>query len=115
MKAKRKRCVCGFMADVNEWNSKGVAMYCPECGGYELARDDLYEMGLQTRMMRVFFDRWRRQMKADAEDERIDDEAYRCACEMAVEMVDEMFRGLEDADREWRDENIEEVDYLWRS
>ena len=42
MKVKRKRCVCGFMADVDEWNSKGVAMYCPECGGYELTRDDLY-------------------------------------------------------------------------
>ena len=34
---------------------------------------------------------------------------------MAVEMVDEMFRGLEDADREWRDEKREEVEYLWRA
>lgn len=34
---------------------------------------------------------------------------------MAVEMVDEMFRGLEDADREWRDDRKEEVEYLWRA
>ena len=101
---RRKRCVCGFMADVDQWNAKGVVMYCPECGAFDLSRDDLYEMGLQTRMMRVFLDRWRKQMKADAENPEIDDEAYRSACEMAVEMADEMFRGLEDADREWRDE-----------
>lgn len=112
---RRKRCVCGFMADVDEWNAKGVVMFCPECGAFDLSRDDLYELGLQNRMMRVFLDRWRKQMKADAEDGSIDDEAYRSACEMAVEMVDEMFRGLEDADREWRDERREEVEYLWRA
>ena len=112
---RRKRCVCGFMADVDEWNAKGVIMYCPECGAFDLSRDDLYEMGLQNRMMRVFLDRCRKQWKADAEDGSIDDEAYRSACEMAVEMVDEMFRGLEDADREWRDEKREEVEYLWRA
>ena len=111
---RKKRCVCGFMADVDEWNAKGVVMYCPECGAFDLSRDDLYEMGLQTRMMRVFLDRWRKRMKADAENPEIDDEAYRSACEMAVETVDEMFRGLEDADREWRDERAEEIDlFQW--
>lgn len=112
---RRKRCVCGFMADVDEWNAKGVVMFCPECGAFDLSRDDLYEMGLQNRMMRAFLDRCRKQWKADAENPEIDDEAYRSACEMAVEMVDEMFRGLEDADREWRDERKEEVEYLWRA
>ena len=112
---RRKRCVCGFMADVDEWNAKGVVMFCPECGAFDLSRDDLYELGLQNRMMRAFLDRWRKQWRADAEDRSIDDEAYRSACEMAVEMVDEMFRGLEDADREWRDERREEVEYLWRA
>ena len=112
---RKKRCVCGFMAGVDEWNAKGVVMYCPECGAFVLSRDDLYEMGLQSRMMRVFLDRCRKQWKADAENPEIDDEAYRSACQMAVETVDEMFRGLEDADREWRDERREEVEYLWRA
>ena len=39
---RKKRCVCGFMADVDQWNAKGVVMFCPECGAFVFP---LTEMG----------------------------------------------------------------------
>lgn len=110
---RKKRCVCGFMADVDEWNAKGVVMYCPECGGYDLKRDELYEMAMKHRMTLAYVDRYRKMWAKDAESEDIDDEAYKAACQMAVEMADELFRGIHDAEEAWRDEKKEEVDYLW--
>ena len=109
---KRKRCICGFMADVDEWNSKGIVVYCPECGAFDLKRDELYEMGLKSRMILAYLDRWKKQCRADAGNEDIDDEPYRSACGMAAEMADEMLRGMRDMEQEWRDEKQEEVDYL---
>jgi len=35
MKAKKKRCICGWLAQVDMWNSKGVSMFCPECGVFD--------------------------------------------------------------------------------
>ena len=112
---RMKRCICGFMATVDEWNGKGIVMYCPECGGYDLKRDELYEMAMKHRMTLAYVDRHRRMWAKDSESEDIDDEAYKAACEMAVEMVDELFRGIHDAEEAWRDERREEVDYLWRA
>ena len=112
MKVKRKRCICGQMAEVDEWNSKGVSMFCPECGGYTLDRDDLYEMALLHRMTLAFIERYRKSWVADAKNEDIGDEAYRAACEMCANMVDEMWECRLRTEEEWRDEKVEEVDYL---
>lgn len=109
---KRKRCMCGFMAEVDSWNSKGIVMYCPECGGYEISRDRLYDMAVLHRMTLAFIERYRKGWLRDSEDPDLTDEEYKSACQMAAEMVDEMWKEHRRAEEEWRDERIEEIDYF---
>ena len=112
MKMKTKRCICGCRAQVDEWNSKGISLFCPECGVFGGSRDDLYETALAHRMTLAFIGKYCKSWKKDAKDEDVGDESYRSACEMAAEMVDEMWKEYDRVLEAWGDEKTEEVDYL---
>lgn len=109
---RRIRCICGRMAEVYDWNSKGVCIQCPECGGWDATRDELYHMGIVDRMTLAFIEGYRKAWEADARNEEIADEAYKDACRMAANMVEDMWESRKRALEEWADPDREEVEYL---
>lgn len=82
-------CFCGGMATVEEWNSKGIAVMCQNCGYIELERDLLFKYGMYYYCVIRDLEKFRKMYEQDWRNEDLDDD-YRNVCQLVMNEMDEI-------------------------
>lgn len=97
--ARMVPCFCGGMAEVDEWNAKGIRAVCQNCGYIELDRDTLYRYGMYYHSAMWELEQFRNFCERDSKDEDLDD-SYREACQMVVNEMEEIFKRFSERKKE---------------
>lgn len=86
---KTVTCLCGCEAEALEWNAKGIMVRCPNCGFFDMKRDDLYIFGMYYNLIvRRMCDLYHTYENM-AKDNNLEDD-YRAMCSEVAFCLDEL-------------------------
>ncbi len=88
-------CYCGCMAEVYEWNSKGIMVGCQNCNTYEMDRDTLYRRGMWFTGLARDIGKSRDFYLSCIEDPNTDP-GYKAVCEEVVPILNDMMEKVND-------------------